>query len=132
MKINHHNFQDPRVTMQVSGINADNTDLVDFGDLHLRLGDRNYQLTFGTVEGFITEDTMSVSLEIESLDICQETFPECDYQLTEDDLRNPELIATIFCDWSNIPDATVVLKRATIVYQFSPDERILIPVSFDK
>jgi hypothetical protein len=115
-KLNHTKLKSFKLKIHAIGINSENTERIDLGDLHLSANGRNYQITFGTVEGCIQDNIIDVDIEIEDLDVCKETFADCKFDLLESDLVDDSLSATVHLSSDTIQESSVYCLQAELIY----------------
>jgi hypothetical protein len=116
VKLNHEKFKSFKLKVHAIGITSENTDSIDLGDLHLSANGRNYQLTFGTVNGCIQDNIIDMDIEIEDFNVCKDTFEDCDFDLLESDLIDTSLTATVHLSSSNVLGSSVYCLYAELVY----------------
>lgn len=116
VKLNHKKFKSFKLKVHAIGITSENSDLIDLGDLHLSANGRNYQLTFGTENGCIQDNIIDMDIEIESLDVCKDTFEDCKFDLLESDLTDASLSATIHLSSSDAQGSSTYCLQAELIY----------------
>lgn len=129
MLIQHTGFCSMTLELQTLGLSEDKLNLVDFGDLEIHVFGRSYALTFDQTNGTLENNILSVSLDISNQSTCEETFPDCRFNLTEEDLSNPELFASINI---NSPDDGIKMYLLEATLHYAHDEHdIKIKVADD-
>lgn len=95
------------IALKATNVTMDNLNLVDIGDLHMRVNGREYHVDYLDYSLSLDGDTIEFQATTGTFEDAQECFEDGKFDLTEEDLANPELLTTVYLD---SPDKNIGLE----------------------